>query len=152
MNSLELRIPPVAVVAIFAALMASVAVIVPATLVIPARLPLAVALVVAGALVALAGVAAFRRHQTTVNPLAPQQASSLVASGIYRVSRNPMYLGFLLALAGWGVFLANWAAALLLPMFVVYMNRFQIAPEERALQEKFGATFTAYARSVRRWL
>lgn len=152
MNSLELRIPPVAVVAIFAALMASVAVMVPAALVIPARLPLAAALVVAGALVALAGVAAFRRHQTTVNPLAPQQASSLVSSGIYRVSRNPMYVGFLLALAGWGVFLSNWAAALLLPMFVVYMNRFQIAPEERALREKFGPAFSAYASTVRRWL
>lgn len=152
MNSLELRIPPVAVVIIFAALMASVAVIVPAVIEIPARRPIAGALVLAGALVAVAGVLAFRRHKTTVNPLAPEQATRLVASGIYRISRNPMYLGFLLALAGWCVYLANGFAVILLPLFVAYMNRFQIQPEERALREKFGSSFDEYARTVRRWV
>jgi protein-S-isoprenylcysteine O-methyltransferase Ste14 len=63
-----------------------------------------------------------------------------------------MYLGFLLALAGWAAYLANAGAALLLPVFVAYLTRFQIIPEERALSAKFGAAFAAYASGVRRWL
>ena len=63
-----------------------------------------------------------------------------------------MYLGFLLALGGWAIFLANAVSALLLPLFVLYMNRFQIAPEERALAARFGQQFEDYRRSVRRWL
>jgi len=153
MRALELRIPPVALVVVFAAAMAAVSYLVPgAHVAIPARLVAGLALALLGALVALAGVLAFRAHRTTVNPLTPQRSSSLVSSGIYRFSRNPMYLGFLLALAGWWVVLANWTAALLLPAFVAYMNRFQIVPEERALLERFGAEFSAYATRVRRWL
>jgi protein-S-isoprenylcysteine O-methyltransferase Ste14 len=63
-----------------------------------------------------------------------------------------MYLGFLLVLAGWCVYLTNWASALLLPAFVAYMNRFQIQPEERALSARFGHQFAGYAKTVRRWL
>ena len=151
-RSLELRIPPVALLIIFAAVMAVLAHAVPASVSVPERLTVAVVLVVAGALVALAGVVAFRRHKTTVNPFTPEQSSSLVATGIYRFSRNPMYLGFLLALVGWCAYLANWVSALLLPVFVAYLNRFQIQPEERALKERFGQQFLAYSQSVRRWL
>jgi len=132
--------------------MAFIAYAVPASIAVPCQSVIAVALVLAGAWVALAGVVAFRRHKTTVNPFRPDQSSSLVASGIYRFSRNPMYLGFLLALLGWAAYLANWASALLLPAFVAYMNRFQIKPEERALAERFGPEFLAYCKSVRRWL
>lgn len=152
MRALELRIPPLALVLIFAVSMAAVACTVPASLAVPARVTVAVALAFAGAVVALAGVVAFRRQKTTVNPFTPDQSSALVASGIYRFSRNPMYLGFLLGLLGWAVYLANWGSALLLPGFVAYMNRFQIKPEERALEARFGQAFVAYARSVRRWL
>ena len=152
LRSLELRIPPVALLIIFAAVMAVLAYAVPASVSVPERLTVAVVLVVAGALVALAGVVAFRRHKTTVNPFTPEQSSSLVATGIYRFSRNPMYLGFLLALVGWCAYLANWVSALLLPVFVAYLNRFQIQPEERALKERFGQQFLAYSQSVRRWL
>ncbi len=154
MQFLELRIPPVAAVSIAAAAMAVLAWAVPASipLVASTRLVVSIALVLAGAWVGMAGVVAFRRHKTTVNPFTPERSSSLVSTGIYRFSRNPMYLGLLLVLAGWSVFLANWVAALLLPAFVVYMNRFQIRPEERALSEKFGSQFIAYASSVRRWL
>lgn len=76
----------------------------------------------------------------------------MVTSGVYRVSRNPMYLGFLLALAWWVVFLSHLLAFALLPLFMWYMNRFQIVPEERALAAKFGSEFTEYSRAVRRWL
>lgn len=153
MRYLELRVPPLALVVGFAIAMAAVAYLAPAAhLEVPAKLPVALALAGAGALVSLAGVVAFRQRKTTVNPFTPDQSSSLVATGIYRFSRNPMYLGFLLALVGLGVYLANYAAALLIPAFVVYMNRFQIRPEERVLSEKFGTQFTAYTKAVRRWV
>lgn len=101
---------------------------------------------------ALAGVIGFRRAATTVNPTAPEQSSAIVQSGIYQYSRNPMYLGFLMALAAWALLLSHIVAFLLLPGFIAYMNRFQILPEERALLGKFGADFSAYKTSVRRWL
>jgi protein-S-isoprenylcysteine O-methyltransferase Ste14 len=153
MRALELRIPPLILLAVFAAGMAAVAHVLPqADVQVPARHRWAWLLAAAGGGVALAGVVAFRRSKTTVNPFTPEQSSALVAAGIYRVSRNPMYLGFLLVLAGWGAYLANWASALLLPAFVAYMNRFQILPEERALAERFGSRFADYTRAVRRWL
>lgn len=151
-RALELRVPPAALVLIFAAAMGALAYAFPTPILLPARLAVAGALAGLGALVALAGVVAFRRHGTTVNPFTPEQSSSLVATGIYRFSRNPMYLGFVLGLAGWAVYLASGVSVLLLPAFVAYMNRFQIQPEERALGERFGPRFLAYCRSVRRWL
>lgn len=153
MRFLELRIPPLLLVVVFAAAMTGVARLAPAaTIVIPGRLVALLSLIALGLAITVAGVVAFHRHKTTVNPLAPGEASSLVSTGIYRITRNPMYLGFLLALAGWCVYLGNGAAALLLPAFVAYMNRFQIGPEERALSGKFGPRFTEYAATVRRWL
>ncbi len=152
MRSLELRIPPVALVIIFGAGMAAIAYAIPTPLTIPVNTAVAIVLAVMGALVALAGVVAFRRHKTTVNPLSPEQSTSLVATGVYRFSRNPMYLGFLLVLIGWCIYLASWTSALMLPAFIAYMNRFQIQPEERALANKFGLQFSSYSSSVRRWL
>jgi protein-S-isoprenylcysteine O-methyltransferase Ste14 len=118
----------------------------------PGHQVLAVAAVIAGAVTSAAGVVQFRRARTTVNPMTPDAASSLVVAGIYRWTRNPMYVGFLLALLGWALWLANPASTLVLPLFVLYMNRFQIVPEERALAARFGASFEQYRRSVRRWL
>jgi protein-S-isoprenylcysteine O-methyltransferase Ste14 len=82
----------------------------------------------------------------------PESSSSLVVSGIYRWSRNPMYLGFLLGLLGWAIFLSNVLAFLFLPVFILYMNRFQIEPEEKALAVLFGKQFAAYKSRVRQWL
>lgn len=153
MNALELKIPPVALALLVGAAMWGVAVWVPGLAGPLPRLPAVVLLLVlAGALVALLGVASFRRAKTTVNPTTPGAASALVDSGIYRYSRNPMYLGLLLVLAGWGLWLAHALALFGLPAFVVYMNRFQIAPEERALTAVFGDAFTAYRQKVRRWI
>ena len=102
--------------------------------------------------VALAGIFAFRNNRTTVNPLSPGTASVVVTTGVYRISRNPMYLGFLMALAGWAVHLSNVGATLLLPAFVAYLTRYQIKPEERALLAKFGSEYSQYMSRVRRWL
>ncbi len=119
---------------------------------IPGRLILSMALCGIGTVFVVAGVIAFRAAKTTVNPMRPGAASTLVSSGVYRFSRNPMYVGFLFALGGWAFFLAHAMGFILLPAFVIYMNRFQISPEERALSSKFGKHFATYAQSVPRWL
>lgn len=153
MKALELKIPPVVLVILFAVAMWLLAQWVP-----PLMLPLSWRLLFAGTFaisgiaIALAGVLAFRRANTTVDPRVPQQSSSLVIRGIYRCSRNPMYVGFLLLLTALGCYLMTAAAFALLPLFVWYMNRFQIAPEERHLLQKFGADYQAYCEKVRRWL
>jgi len=119
---------------------------------LPMKAALAGVLAAAGVCTGLVAVFQFKRARTTVHPMKPQEASTLVVRGIYRFTRNPMYLGVLLVLAGWAAWLANGVALVLLPCFVAYMNRFQIAPEERALEAGFGAAFAGYRRAVRRWL
>ncbi len=119
---------------------------------LPARQAIALGLAATGVGTAVAGVVSFRLAKTTVNPLKPDTASSLVASGIYRVTRNPMYLGALIVLFAWAAFLANALALILVPTFVLYLNRFQIIPEEKALTTRFGPEFAAYCTKVRRWI
>ena len=121
---------------------------------VPEGLRIGAALVFActGVALDLAGLVSFMRSKTTVNPIRPASTSSLVVTGPYRLSRNPMYLGQLLILLGWATFLANGIAYLLAPVFVIYITRFQIVPEERSLCAKFGAQFDAYKARSRRWL
>jgi protein-S-isoprenylcysteine O-methyltransferase Ste14 len=153
MNSLELKLPPVALVLLIALAMWGASLATPAVaLPFAVRIVTAVVLVAAGMGISIAGVAAFRRARTTVNPTKPEATSSLVSSGIYGLMRNPMYLGFLLVLLGWAAFLSNAVALIGVFAYVFYMNRFQIAPEERALSAMFGAEFAAYKNRVRRWL
>jgi protein-S-isoprenylcysteine O-methyltransferase Ste14 len=153
LKGLELRVPPVALVIAFAAGMWLLKRAFP-----PMGLPsdvrgiVAALLAAAGCAATVAGVLEFRRARTTVNPLQPEAASTIVATGIYRWSRNPMYLGMLLVLAAWAAWLDRWVAWFALPLFVLYMNRFQVLPEERALRARFGAPFDDYCRRVRRWL
>ena len=111
-----------------------------------------VSLALVGAAVCLAGVVSFRRAKTTVNPTKPDSTSSLVVSGIYKYTRNPMYVGFALVLLGWAAFLSNLAALALVLVFIVYINRFQIQPEERALSTLFPREYPAYRAKVRRWV
>jgi len=152
MQALELKVPPVALVLLFAVMMWLLSASVPSlALALPWRILVALILWCAGFAIALAGLFEFRRAKTTVNPLTPEAASAIVTSGIYRYSRNPMYVGLLLALIGWDVWLSHLLAFALLPFFVVYMNHFQIEPEERALSVKFGGLYRDYRRSVRRW-
>jgi len=153
MQSLELKIPPPAVALIIASIMWGVSLIAP-VLEVPAlmRVVVAVTIAMAGVGVSLAGVIAFRRARTTVNPMKPETTSSLVCSGIYKATRNPMYVGVLFVLVAWAVFLSS-AWALLGPVaFVLYINRFQIVPEERVLLAMFGADYSGYKSKVRRWL
>lgn len=105
-----------------------------------------------GLAISLSAVATFKHARTTVDPRRPTEATTLITSGIYLYSRNPMYLGVILVLVGWALFLGNLLSALLIVGFVLYINRYQILPEERLLQEKFGADFLAYKDKVRRWI
>jgi protein-S-isoprenylcysteine O-methyltransferase Ste14 len=153
MHWLELKIPPLLVWLVIAGTMPGIAHSAPGlSFRLPGTSAIALALVAIGVAVAAAGVIAFRDKRTTLNPLNPSASTSVVSGGVYRVSRNPMYLGFLLALAGWAVYLSNAGAALLLAAFVVYMTQYQIKPEERILLDKFGDEFAQYMSRVRRWL
>jgi len=113
---------------------------------------MAAVFVVAALMVGVPAVLGFRRANTTVNPLKPEASTALVTGGVFRWTRNPMYLAMLLLLIAWACIVSNWAALAMLPLFVAYLNRFQIRPEERALQARFGAEFESYRRKVRRWL
>ncbi|MEO0614740.1 MAG: isoprenylcysteine carboxylmethyltransferase family protein [Pseudomonadota bacterium] len=110
------------------------------------------ALLLAGAVVAALGIIQFRRHKTTVDPLHPDKASTLVTSGIYRVTRNPMYVGLVLILLGVGVRFDSLAALVVALGFVPLITVLQIRAEEAAMRDLFGSDFDAYAATVRRWL
>ena len=153
MRLLELRIPPLVVVAAAALLMWLIARGLPALHIDLAGTTFAAAVLwCIGIIMAAAGVLEFRRARTTTNPLAPQDASTLVTGGVYRFSRNPMYVGFVTVLLGWAVFLSNPAVLIVVLACVCYLTRFQIVPEERVLEKTFGPEFEAYRRAVRRWL
>ena len=152
MPSLESKVPPPAIMLVMALFMWLIARAAPSLhFDVPAHNWLAIVLVSVGFLTGLSGVVTFRIAKTTVDPMKPR-ASSLVTWGVYAISRNPMYLGGLIMLLGWAVFLSNALAFLFLPVYVLYINRFQIAPEERALRSLFGETYAAYQARARRWL
>jgi protein-S-isoprenylcysteine O-methyltransferase Ste14 len=153
MASLELKIPPPAVGLLVAVAMWWVSRygVLDA---VPTGWRIGVALVVAviGAAFDVAGIIAFARAKTTVNPMKPENSAAVVSSGVYRITRNPMYVGMALFLLAWAVFLASpWVLSGPL-VFAAYITRFQIKPEERALAARFGAEFASYQARVRRWL
>ncbi|HUS25564.1 MAG TPA: isoprenylcysteine carboxylmethyltransferase family protein [Candidatus Binatia bacterium] len=153
MRALELKVPPPVVTLITAGAMWGVSRL-DASLSLPADVRVDAALItgVVGLAVMLAAVWSFRRDQTTINPMRPQESSKLVSTGVFALTRNPMYLGMTLLLVAWAAYLAT-AWALLGPvLFVAYITRFQILPEERALSGLFGSSFAAYMARVRRWL
>ncbi|MCG3721951.1 isoprenylcysteine carboxylmethyltransferase family protein [Vibrio cincinnatiensis] len=153
MRYLELKIPPVAVFLI--------------ALVMANRLPLFftfanvslpyrdVAFVfcfILSGIVGLSAVIQFRLAKTTVNPTKPDQASTIVDTGIFTLSRNPMYLALLLLILGVAYWHQNGVSLLVVVGFVLYMNRFQIQPEERVLERLFGRDYIDYKSRVRRWI
>lgn len=153
MPTLDLKVPPVVVALLIGLAMWAVSRATPGIeLLVLVRRSAGILLIAIGLGISLGGVLTFRRARTTINPTRPGSASALVCSGIYGFSRNPMYLGVLLILVGWAVLLSNPLAAIGPIAFVLYMNRFQIAPEEKALSSLFGAEFAAYKARVRRWL
>ena len=153
MGSLELKVPPplVALLVGFLMWLAS-SLIVPVEVPFGLRVGVAVAVACTGAVFGISAMVSFWRAKTTMSPIKPGAASVLVTGGAFRFTRNPMYLSLLLYLLAWALYLSNWLALPFLPLFVLYINRFQIAPEERTLSSLFGPEYAAYKGRVRRWL
>ena len=150
---LELKIPPLLLALIIAGLMWAMVLITPSIpLPLMLRIPLTVLLASAGVYFMVSGVLTFKLAETTVNPIRPETASSLVTHGVYRLSRNPMYLGFLLCLLGWGFLLGSLFSLLLAGAFAWYMTELQIKPEETALIKRFGQSYKDYLKKTRRWI
>jgi protein-S-isoprenylcysteine O-methyltransferase Ste14 len=147
-------VPPLALVGLLAVLMWLCARAFPqAGLPLPWPGLVCTATAVAGLVLCVLGVLPFRRAGTTVDPRRPERASALVTTGIYSRTRNPMYLGMLLLIVAWGLWLANAVGLIVAPLaFVLYIDRVQIPREERALATAFGSDYTRYASRVRRWL
>ncbi|GAB1095773.1 MAG: hypothetical protein Sw2LagBPW_12490 [Shewanella algae] len=153
MSGLEKKLPPLALLLLFALLLQLTSYWLPSSgLPSSLSLSLAFSLLAAGLIIPLAGVLSFKRHGTTPDPRVPEQSSTLVTSGIYRCSRNPMYLGFVFLLLAQTFFLNSLWLLLLVALFIAYLQRFQILPEERAMQQLFGDPYRTYCQRVRRWI
>lgn len=147
------RVPPVAVFLIIGSLMWTVRAWLPEWLgVLPGRIALTSVLLLAAGATGVAGVRAFRRARTTVDPLRPERAAVLVSDGIFGRTRNPMYVALAVALLAWAVWLSHLLAPVGVVAFVLWMDRLQIPAEERALRASFGEEFERYCARVRRWL
>lgn len=153
MSWLEFRIPPPLIALAAAAAMWLVARSYPGwAMPFERRGAVAIAVALIGVALVITGAIQFRRARTTLTPLNPAAASTLVVSGIYRFSRNPMYLGLAIVLLAWAIYLSHPLALLGVGAFAAYIQRFQIIPEEKALRALFPGAYEAYARQVRRWL
>lgn len=108
--------------------------------------------IIAGTAFLVPAVMSFVRHKTTVNPQSPSDATSLVTSGVFNISRNPMYVGMLLLLLAFALWLGEVSALFAAVIFFISIDQFQIRSEEQSLREKFGEAFTEYAKRVPRWL
>lgn len=118
----------------------------------PGQTYLALLVFASGVALDLLSLIAFRKSNTTINPLKPESAQQLVTTGLNGLSRNPMYLGFLLMLTAIAIYGGSFLGFVGLPLFVVGINYLQIGPEEEALETLFGDTYLAYKAKVRRWL
>lgn len=150
---MSLKIPPVAVFLMAVALLAAGHFLLPAlTFTFPAQIGLALVLGLSGLVPGLQAVLEFIARKTTVNPMAPDTATTLVTGGIYRFSRNPMYLGLLCLLLAIAIYWGTLTVIVVAPLFVWYMTEFQIKPEENSLRKVFGSDYETYLGEVRRWI
>ncbi len=153
MRALETRIPPPIVMVLAGAIGWLASRCLPAlSLPLPFNKVLVISLATAGIALNLLPKLAFARVSTTVNPLRPASSTCLVTSGIYRYTRNPMYLGHSVILLAWAVFLHNAAAFSTVPVFMLYISRFQIQPEEKHLAVRFPGAYAAFRQRTPRWL
>ena len=114
--------------------------------------PIAMIVFSLGVLIVLISGYQFKMVSTTISPLKPEESTQLVTTGVYRFSRNPMYVGFLLFLLAWAVLLGSFVAVLVLPLFILIVTKVQILPEEVVLEEKFGQDYVDYKHRVGRWI
>ncbi|MEX2604805.1 MAG: isoprenylcysteine carboxylmethyltransferase family protein [Gracilimonas sp.] len=150
---LKLKIPPVVVFLICCALMWAIHKLFPNSgLKLEFRMEILVSLIAVGGFFGIVSLYQFARKSTTVNPHKPQNTNRFVKSGVYKISRNPMYLALVLVLGAAVFYWGNPFTIVVLPLFVWYMNEFQIKPEEEVMEQKFGDKFVEYRKEVRRWL
>lgn len=150
---MHLKIPPAIVFLVSSLLLWGINTITSAyQLNIPFTRLMAYVIFAMGGLIGLSGIIAFRRNKTTVDPTMPENASKIVTTGIYRFTRNPMYLGMAIGLVGGSIYKGNPLTLLAVAIFVGYITEFQIKPEEKALRVLFGEVYENYLNSVRRWL
>ena len=151
MKSLENKIPT-AVLCLFCALiMKSIAYVLP-FVALPHLPVVAIVMTLIGIGAGIAGIWSFYKARTTINPLEPSEATHFVSEGIYKLSRNPMYVGLACCLISWAIWLSYLLPWLGVLLFIAYMTRFQIIPEEHVLRQKFGDEYQNYCLKVRRWL
>ena len=113
---------------------------------------LGIFLLLMGFFILISAVRLFRKYNTTVNPLSPNQATKLVTDGIFKYTRNPMYLGMAFILGSIAVFFNLLGGIILVPIFCAYITKFQIIPEERAMSDLFSDDFDKYIKETRRWV
>tara|TARA_B100002051_G_scaffold253711_1_gene267870 strand:- start:205 stop:660 length:456 start_codon:yes stop_codon:yes gene_type:complete len=109
-------------------------------------------MIISGLIFIVSAIILFKKYQTTITPLNPSNATKLITVGIYKFSRNPMYLGLLLVLLGISIIINPIGGFFLIPLFILYLNLFQIIPEENAMVNLFKDEFLDYKKSVRRWI
>lgn len=150
MKNLELKVPPLVVMLIFGICIFLL------SKVDPFRFGnfkgASITLTILGAIISISSVIIFKNEQTTVDPMNPNKSNNLVVKGIYNYSRNPMYLSFYLWLLAFSIYCGSILAILFGPIFILYLNVFQIKPEEKILLDKFGESYLSYKKSVRRWI
>ena len=151
-SRIRIKIPPPIVTLLFGVLMYFLDPIYHVEVSIGVRDVLILSLLLASLILLLPAVVQFFKNKTTVNPFKPEKSKVLVVAGVYRYSRNPMYLGMALILTGVAFLLANLSAFIVLPFFIILMNYLQIKPEEKILEKRFGQSYLEYKKSVRRWI
>ena len=109
-------------------------------------------MITSGLTIILSAIILFKKYKTTITPLKPSRATKLIVNGVYKFSRNPMYLGLLLVLIGVSIMLNPIGGIFFIPLFILYLNYFQIIPEENAMIQLFKGEFLKYKRNVRRWI
>ena len=119
---------------------------------LPFKIYISLFFVLLGFFITFSSARNFKKKETTVNPIKPEEASQLVTDGFFKITRNPMYLGMLLFLLGLSIYNGLIVGLVILPLFVGYITFFQIIPEERAMIKIFGEDYKAYMKKVRRWI
>jgi len=151
--TLDTKVPPPVVATIIAVAMWSLSAYGPViTLSAEITETLILLLVIVGVSFDVCGLLTFRQSKTTINPMDPNKTTALVTSGIYRFSRNPMYVGLVLFLTAWAIQLLMLWPFIGPVLFIIYINQFQIKPEERVMESKFEDEYSTYKNKVRRWL
>jgi len=154
MQTFETKVPPPLLAVISALAIIGIWYFYPTLQIEAPRIPskiMGLVIIAVGLIVPLIATHQFRRSNTTILPFNPENTSNIVTSGIFGLTRNPMYLGMMLTILG-TVFLTRQPIGLLFVFFfVAFITRFQIMPEERILESKFGEEYRAYKSRVRRW-